>query len=378
MTLAQRQFLELLRAGLWGEPANTDLFHGDVDWKAILRIAKEQTVRVIVAEGIETLPQEMWPPSEATLHLMMMRVKTLQMHHVLNSTLNQIVNALNAEGIHSVLLKGQGAAQNYRKPESRMCGDIDLYIGLDNYKRACEIVENLNTEDPKRGVECEHHMHIGLNGVEIEIHRYADMMPNKRHNSKFQKWTKENLDTRFGTDTLRTWDNDGTDISLADPTYDAFIILHHAVRHMTTEGVGLRQICDWTMFLHKNHQHINTKELNKRLKEFNMDAIWQEFGLIAINCLGLPAEELPLAPSSLTSQKTERLLYHIFQSGNFGRYSTEPKVNTESLPYLIKKWHHFLIQSRRHFKLFDLFPKYVAQYIWQWLTGAFVRLMQGV
>lgn len=42
------------------------------------------------------------------------------MHQLLNTTLNQIVKALDKEGVPSVLLKGQGVAQNYRKPTNRM------------------------------------------------------------------------------------------------------------------------------------------------------------------------------------------------------------------------------------------------------------------
>lgn len=106
-TFAQQQFLELLRAGLWGTPADPALFPKDAtDWKKIFRIAKEQTVQVIIADGIETLPKECWPPKEIMLKFMMVKVKTSQMHTLLNTTLCQVVNALNAEGIPSVLLKG--------------------------------------------------------------------------------------------------------------------------------------------------------------------------------------------------------------------------------------------------------------------------------
>ena len=110
MTISQQQFLELLRSGLWGKAADTTLFQKGVDWKAVLRIATEQTVQVIVADGIETLPEELWPPKEIMIKLMMIRIKIQQMHNLLNSTLNQIVEALNAENILSVLLKGQGCA----------------------------------------------------------------------------------------------------------------------------------------------------------------------------------------------------------------------------------------------------------------------------
>ena len=70
MTRSQAQYLELLRSGLWGTQADSSLFQGEVNWKAILRIAKEQTTQVIVTDGIETLPSELWPTKEIMFKLM--------------------------------------------------------------------------------------------------------------------------------------------------------------------------------------------------------------------------------------------------------------------------------------------------------------------
>ena len=126
MTIAQKQFLELLRAGLWGRPADPTLFQEGVDWKDILRIAHQQTTSILVADGIATLPNELGPSKSQIYKLAIKRTDNTLMHKLLNNTINQITAALNAEGISSILLKGQGVAQNYRSPESRMCGDIDL------------------------------------------------------------------------------------------------------------------------------------------------------------------------------------------------------------------------------------------------------------
>lgn len=378
MTRHQTLFLELLRAGLWGLPADASHFQpAQTDWNAILKIAKEQTVMVIVTDGIETLPQELWPRKEAMMKLMMVRVRTEQMHQLLNSTLNQIVSALNDKDIPSVLLKGQGVAQNYRKPTSRSCGDIDLYTGLGGYEQACRIIDRLNNgQEHKEAAESDHHMHMSLNGVEIEIHRYADMMPGKRLNARLQQWTKESIDAHFGTDALNKWDNNGTIIQLATATFDAFFILHHAVRHMTTEGVGFRQICDWTMYLHKNHSQINPSLLQQKLEEFHMTAVWNEFGRIATDLLGLPAEELPLASGCHKASKTEDLLRHIFISGNFGRFDTNARDNSKTT-YLKRKWRSFSYQSSRLFKLFNLFPRYISHYAWGWLCEAVGRVARG-
>ena len=378
MTIIQQQFIELLKSGLWGTPANPKLFAGNVDWKSILRTASEQTMQVIVADGIETLPKECWPPKEALMKLMMIRLKTEQMHQVLNSTLNQIVNALTAENIPSALLKGQGVAQNYLKPQSRMCGDIDLYTGLNGYERACHIIEHLNTEQTQKpGEECDHHMHLQLNGVEIEVHRLAGTMPSTRLNESFQEWTQKSIDSHFGTSILKTWCNNGTNINMATPTFDAFFILYHAARHMTTEGVGFRQICDWVMYLHKNHASIDTEELGKKLKEYHLEAIWKEFGIMAVTILGLPKGELPLAPAEIKkTRKTSMLLKHIFISGNFGRYDVSGRDYTKTT-YIKRKWRSFRFQSLRLFKLFNLFPRYSTNYAAAWFLGGINRIAKG-
>lgn len=377
MNRSQTQFLELLRAGLWGVAADPENFKPDsVDWKAVLRVAKEQTMLAVVADGIETLPKELWPPKEVMMKLAMMRLKIEQTHVLLNSTIAQIVRALEAQGVPSVLLKGQGIAQNYLRPESRTCGDIDLYTGHGGYLKAFEIIEGLHEgRAHKEAAECEHHLHTSLNGVEVEIHRLASFLHGKRMNANFQKWTQESMDALFGTDRLAVWDNGGTPVALAPATYNAFFILHHAVRHMTTEGVGFRQICDWTMLLHKCHAQVDVELLGRKLKELHMERIWQEFGRLAVGFLGLPASELPLAPADLTpGRKTHELLQHIFISGNFGRFDANGRDHSK-VPYLVRKWRSFTFQSRRLMKLFGLFPGYSLAYMWHWFTGAVVRFV---
>ena len=377
MNRSQTQFLELLRAGLWGVAADPENFKPDsVDWKAVLRVAKEQTMMAVVADGIETLPKELWPPKEVMMKLAMMRLKIEQTHVLLNSTIAQIVRALDAQGVPSVLLKGQGIAQNYLRPESRTCGDIDLYTGHGGYQKAFEIIEGLQEgRAHKEAAECEHHLHTSLNGVEVEIHRLASFLHGKRMNANFQKWTQESMDALFGTDRLEVWDNGGTPVALAPATYNAFFILHHAVRHMTTEGVGFRQICDWTMLLHKCHAQVDVELLGRKLKELHMERIWQEFGRLAVGFLGLPASELPLAPADLTpSRRTHELLQHIFISGNFGRFDANGRDHSK-VPYLVRKRRSFTFQSRRLMKLFGLFPGYSLAYMWHWFTGAVVRFV---
>ena len=365
MTKSQQQFLELLRSGLWGRTAATTLFQEGVDWKAVLRIATEQTVQVIVADGIETLPEELWPPKEIMIKLMMIRIKIQQMHNLLNTTLNQIVEALHAENIPSVLLKGQGVAQNYTKPESRSCGDIDIYIGRENFAKGCDKIRNLNKEEQTDTPESEQHMHLELNGVVIEVHKIASVINQSSKARDFEEWTNAATIRHQGT----FYKNQGTRIQLPEETFNAFFILYHAVRHMFSEGVGFRQICDWSMFLHKHHQKINTTELEKRLKAYRLTAIWKEFSILAHKVIGVPKEHIPLNPKNDDSNITETLTNRIFISGNFGIFDTDRR-NPNEKKYLKRKWRSFRFQSSRLFKLFRLFPTFTLTYGWGWFTNS--------
>ena len=392
MTRSQQQFLELLRAGLWGKAADTSLFQGEVDWKAVLRIAKEQTVTAIVAEGIETLPADMWPPKEAIRSLLMMRAKTSQMHQLLNSTLIQAVKALDADGIPSVLLKGQGVAQNYRHPESRTCGDIDLYVGEENCIRACRVIQSISKKDFIEDVsKYALHRDIELNGVTIEMHRRTSGTANNRQNRAIDRWNLESLDAHFTSN--RVTDGpitdgqlpvvmfDGYPVNLPPRTFDAVFILHHAARHMITEGVGLRQICDWTMFLHKHHTEINLSELEEKLHTFRMEEVWKEFGLLAVNILGLNPDSLPLvniedrSGKSESSDKTALLLHHIFASGNFGHYDTNGRDHSQT-NIIKRKWRSLRVQTQRFGKLYRIFPRFTLSYIIGWYPSALRRLFK--
>ena len=377
MNRTQTQFLELLRAGLWGTAVNPDHFKPETtNWKSISRIAYDQVVMVIVGDAIETLPMECYPPEEIILRFAMSRTKTLHMHHLLNATIRKIVTAFEEQGVHFVLLKDQGVAQNYRNPMSRLCGDIDLYTGYGGYNKAVEIIASLNQENQiRKATECVHHMHTCLNDIDVEIHRQASFLQGRRRDANFQNWTKECIDQYFGTGKLETWDNDGVAVALPTPTFNALYILHHAMRHMTTEAIVLRQVCDWMMLLHKFHSKIDAELLKKKLRELHMLEIWDEFSRLAVNFLGLPKDELPIPMINLNpTPVTYKLLKHILIPGNFPSCSSKDRTQS-NMPYLKWKWRGFLYQTSRLIYLFKLFPVYAATYMWHWSTGALVRFI---
>ena len=380
MTKPQQQFLELLRSGLWGKPADASIFQGEIDWNSILRIAREQTVQVLVANGIETLPKELWPPKLIIFKLMEVRTKTAKMHLLLNSVLAKITTALNAEGIPSVLLKGQGLAQNYLVPESRICGDIDLYVGEENIDKAYEVIAALTDEpqEPEEGLtRKEMHRHIQVSGVVVEVHRKTLSTYSARLARFLKKWTYLNLNSHFLDGKLPSIAFNQTNINIPPVNYNAVYILYHTAHHMMRGGVGLRQICDWAIFLKKHHTEINPKELKATLRRFHMASLWKEFCIYAVNILGLDPQYLPLAPNKLALTKGSKLILDdIFANGNFGHYR-QPNNAPQETNIIKRKWRSSLILAKRTTNQLKSFRGFALPYVMKYYINAIKRLYEG-
>ena len=307
-------FFALLRAGLWDREADASLFGHSVDWKLVMEHGRKQTVLGVLADGIGKLPQDLLPPlavrRRLQQELLMIRQGHIRLNHVLNEVWGKLVDA----GVRSVLLKGQGMAQNYIYPEQRQCGDIDLYVGEEQYDAACRVMELYGSVD---GLESESflHRHFHRNGITVEIHRIAAYMSEPSSNKYFQELTCKYLkDGECGFGKLR-----GSGILLPPANFDAIFVFYHFVRHFVDGGIGLRQICDWMLCLHVRKDEIDRERLMEEVRLLGLERFWRLFGCIAVDYLGLPKDEFP-GYVSLDKKMVKRAVGLIFEAGNFGHY----------------------------------------------------------
>ena len=356
MKRSELQLFALLQSGLWDRPADIGLFTGTVDWELILTLAKVQTVTGVLYDGICRLPVRLQPPTAVmrTLYLTVVRIE--RSHELLNSCLAEIVPQLEAEGIRPVLLKGQGVAQNYPNPLRRQCGDIDLYVGKDNCNRAMQIILDLGAK-PQVNLPAKSPKHESFywGEVSIELHFLVEKLRNPIYNKRFQQW----VSYRFAADNLRTWNLKETVIHLPPTDFDAIYIFNHAFHHFITGGIGLRQLCDWAMFLHTFSDKIDRSELLKKLRAFGILKPWQVFGCIVVDYLGLPKEEFSFYNPNETRHR-QRIVQDILSVGNFGFHNPDNFMRPDN--YLAGKLHSFKNRLRRFYKLYPVFPKQVSFY----------------
>ena len=245
---------------------------------------------------------------------------TLQRRERQNRFLVQLLTLLRAHAIEPVLLKGYALSLLYPNPDMRDYCDVDLYIGERDYERMIPVIREAFPaaywfSEEHGGLhftmvldeQCD--LIAEMHRVTMEFHR----MP--RANGAFQRFTLEQM-TRTQTLTL-----DGVSISVPNPTYNALYVFLHAWHHFTGFGVGMRQLADWALVLHFAREERQLADvLLPVLRQMHMLEVWQTFGWVLVNRLGLPRDEFPLYKDSvLCASRGERLYHQLLRDGHAGR-----------------------------------------------------------
>lgn len=365
------QLLALVRASLWQTPIDCGPFTlGAVDWDAIGRMAMQQTVGSLAINAAIRLPAELRPPKD-WLHKAYPFIERNRLtHSLLDHTAAEVFARLKEDGLSPVLLKGQAYARAYPDPTLRQCGDIDIFVGEDNYHRAYLAAK-------KAGWMCEDkfrpdakHYCCTVNGVSIELHRIAGYIPYPAANRRFQEWSRQQL-----TSSENTMIIGGEPIKVPTPLFDVVFVFMHLYLHFIIGGIGLRHICDWAMLLHAHHKEIDVECLEKLLKEFHLLNGWRYFAPIAVSQLGLPENECPFY-SPEYGKEAERIFSYIIKEGNFGRAKQKPAKIPKG--YVARKAYSFRIYTAQLFSKLWVDPWVVLMYYADYVGDGTARVIKDM
>ena len=320
-------FFRTLRSALWGE--TLQIPEGFSNWGKVMKLAKAQAVTGLVGDVILRTPEIMASlPDKAAEYVQEIPMKNIVMHTVLNNTLILAVKTLRDHGIEPVLLKGQGLARYYPVPELRQCGDIDLYVGEENYEKAYEALKGVVTEiDDKEKIYHWLHFHAKIHSVLLEIHHEVEYVFKKSYEKLFRSKVQTGL-----TGDLPVLNFGDSAVSVPEVSFNAFYVFYHLWRHYMASGVGLRQLCDWMLFLNANKDEIDLEYLESFINEMNLMDAWQTFGCILVGHLGMPQENFPFYDQS-NRKYSDRLLKMIMAEGNFGQSGPYVRVRKKSYLY---------------------------------------------
>lgn len=342
-------FIALLRAGIWEQEARLSQF-GNIDYLTIYKLAEEQSVKGLVAAGLEHVGDTKVPKEEA-LQFAGEVMQLEQRNTAMNKYIGVIVDKLRAADIYTLLVKGQGIAQCYERPLWRACGDIDLFLSEDNYKKAADLLIPIATSVDE---EDDYNQHLSMTIAHWVVELHGTLR--SRLWRRLDKALDDVQRTVLYDGKVRSWMNGSTRVFLPNADEDVVFVFSHILQHFYKEGIGLRQICDWCRLLWVYRENIDIKLLERRLKKAGVMSEWVVFSALAVDYLGMPIEAMPFySESHKWFRKAQKIMSFILEIGNFGHnrdYSYYKKY-----PFVIFKaisfWRH-IKDFGRYFVIFPL------------------------
>ena len=310
-------FFGILRSVVWGTTVEVP---ADTDWQGVLNLAARQ--KCLHAFSIWTKTHKIATPFDKQLQPAIFAVMARAVR--LNHLAADVIALLAEHHIPAVLIKGYSLATLYPDSDMRDFGDVDIYVGEENYLRAAEIVTAAYPEaywhsDLRGGI----HYILVLDESQdrvVELHRVTMEFHDQKANALYQAFTRKYL-----TATGSTIDVYGKSVPVPSAAYNALYVFMHAWHHFESTGVGFRQLADWALCLKQAHQQSTpedwqslTQEIDTILTALHMKTAWQTFGHVLVNQLHLPIDAFPIYTTDY-QRRAERLLRQLLRDGHGGR-----------------------------------------------------------
>ncbi len=307
-------FLSLVRAGLW-EQSGAYFDHSlndKIDWEEVYQLAEEQSVIGLVLAGIET--SNVRPPQELLLQWIGEVQMLEQQNKAMNDFIALLIEKMRNVDIYTLLIKGQGIAQCYKRPLWRACGDVDLLLNDRNYQMAKDYLKPIASQVESERMYAKH-LGMTIDGWVVELHgRLTCGLTNE-----IDKQIDKVQDAVFYGGEVRSWQNGSTPVFLPSADNDIIFVFTHFLKHFFKEGLGLRQICDWCRLLYTYRDSLNYGLLEQRIKRAGLVSEWKAFYNLASRYLGMPDLGSGLmVHDSRFDKKADRIMEFILKSGNMG------------------------------------------------------------
>lgn len=239
MNDVQEKLLKILSDVLWKKTSGPE--YSEQEWEDILSTAEDQGVLFLVLQGCTSIRRQLSPV--CWLKWRSKLISTMINNESLMETQSKVITLMQNADIPCVVLKGTSISVCYYDPAVRALGDIDMLIPSQFIEQASGVLASLGFHAPKDSFEHPYHIDFYKNGVVIELHYAVSTFPDS-HAGRLAKqclesWQEQTQQKHIGSHTFECLSN----------SQQALSLLIHMERHMTTGCIGLRQLCDWTVFL---------------------------------------------------------------------------------------------------------------------------------
>ena len=215
---------------------------------------------------------------------------------------------LTENAVPYVMLKGVASAKYYPKPEFRSMGDVDFLVSVDDLDRCSAVLERQGMRRSDDGTHPFHRTY-SFRTVEYELHWAAPGIPIVG-GEKVQACFMDVIEKAVCFVGL------SGECCVPSDFHHGLILLLHTAGHMTSNGIGLRHVCDWAVFVNQFSEEAFCTLFEETLKEIGLWEFAKILTSVGTRFIGVPEKQWA---AGVDEALAEWLLADIWGSGNFGR-----------------------------------------------------------
>lgn len=353
-------YIRQVRAALWGEP----VVWPEEETEGLLRLHAMQGTGALVYPSVLA---DSSLSSNARVQMKGVCLHTMQTQAHMTIQLKAVWQALEKAGIRPVLMKGAGLAAYYPSPEQRQWGDIDLFVGKEQYHPACAAIREAFPKALKFDEELDHYKHYNIiaDGVSIETHRVTIDLQHPIDEKRYEAIEKEGM----AKSELFVLGDEGLEVRVPEKTYNALLIMLHSWEHVLSRGANMRQLCDLALLLNHTADQIDKKRLERYLRSLHLMDVWQIYAYILTQSLGLPLHK-SLFYSEKVAPRARRLLEDLLA----GRLKVSEEKVTASGNRFVRKWRTMKVRMRNADRIVQYSPAYGQHMKWTTILHGVGRL----
>lgn len=280
----------------------------DINWENVYKESVKQTVVLFASGAISryqnTIPKEIY--GKWLVHSSKVITNNLS---VMNCQ-NELADFLDKNNYKYIILKGLASASYYENPDMRMLGDVDFLIENQKADKIASAIQS-SLGYSVYGMEShERHLTMKKKHSVIEMHYEIPGIPNGDKGEFVKSFVSDILD-----DTKITIIDENS-FTAPSHLFHGIIILLHMLHHMSSEGLGLRHLCDWGAYVNKTaNMEFWKKSFIPFLNELGLLRYASVMASVCHRYMGIDMPDtLPLSEESVC----EEIISDILQSGNFG------------------------------------------------------------
>lgn len=308
MTREFQQMLQLAAIGTTGHSIDVDCTN--IDWKKVIAVAKKQKVDCYVAYVLKN-NKDLPCPAEIRDRLIKEARNLVFSNALHRSAIVQLLEEMEAVGIHAVLLKGYAICDCYALPESRTSSDADIWVDPKDEDRACEFMRKQGfTVDPrwKNG----HHAvcnHPALGCVELHVILYDEIVEDvwfgKMDGSEYVREPHMLVESE-----------DGKYYTLGYTDHFIFLALH-MIKHFILSGLTLQMMLDVALYFKKHAGRIDVDRVWNTVKSLHYDKLFNCILWAMVQYCGFSKTDFP-GICSEASEQVETILDDLEEGGWMG------------------------------------------------------------